>query len=191
MLLGCRRSRQSKRLTPTTVCLPRVDARLASVRRPLRCAAWEGPASIALVMPPSSSTSWIMLPGLVGELVGSAVRRSSCRPRDRPRRTMSVSCCRKQLGVAGDAGREVGRQGERLVQCVRVQRLGVPDGRRPSPPRRCGRRCCRRPGRSATSPRSGECVRSDRDFGFLGSNSGLMILAHSIRAARSLATSMK
>ena len=35
------------------------------------------------------------------------------------------SCCRKQLGVAGDAGAEVGRQAERLVQGVGVERLGV------------------------------------------------------------------
>ena len=35
-----------------------------------------------------------------------------------------------QLGVAGDAGGEVGRQRQRLVERVGVQRLGVPLGRR-------------------------------------------------------------
>jgi hypothetical protein len=41
---------------------------------------------------------------------------------------MPVSCCKVELGVAGDAGREVGRQGDGFVEGVGVQRLGAAEG---------------------------------------------------------------
>ena len=87
------------------------------------------PASIALAMPPSSSTSLDVAPGLLRELGGQ--------PLDIERAAPGVDdaggaalLLQEELGVAGDARGEVGRQRQRLVERVGVQRLGVPLGRR-------------------------------------------------------------
>ena len=50
-----------------------------------------------------------------------------------------------QLGVAGDAGGEFRRQGNRFVERVGVQALRAARAPPPSPRRRCARRCCRGP----------------------------------------------
>ena len=64
-----------------------------------------------------------------GEVVGQPLDVVAAAPRiDHPARSGLV--LEDELGVAGDARREVGRQGERFVEGVGVQRLGVPLRRR-------------------------------------------------------------
>ena len=66
-------------------------------------------------------------PGAAGEVVGQLLDVGRPAPRvDDPRRAGLL--LQQQLGVAGDPGGEVGRQGQRLVEGVGVQRLGVPLG---------------------------------------------------------------
>ena len=63
-------------------------------------------------------------PGPLGEVVGQPLDVVGAGPRvDGARRTALL--LEQQLGVAGDPGREVGRQRDRLVEGVGVQRLGV------------------------------------------------------------------
>ena len=67
-------------------------------------------------------------PRALGEVVGQPLDVVGAGPRvDRPRRAALL--LQQQLGVAGDPGREVGRQRDRLVEGVGVQRLGVALGR--------------------------------------------------------------
>ena len=67
-------------------------------------------------------------PGLAGQLVGEPLDVGAAAPRVDGARGARL-LLQQQLGVAGDAGGEVGRQRERLVERVRVQRLGVALGR--------------------------------------------------------------
>ncbi len=67
-------------------------------------------------------------PGPVGQVVGQSLDVVRPAPRvDDLRRARLL--LQHQLGVAGDPGGEVGRQCDRLVERVGVQRLGVPLGR--------------------------------------------------------------
>ena len=67
-------------------------------------------------------------PRLRRQLVGEPLDVVAAAPRvDHPGRARLL--LEEQLGVAGDAGREVGRQRQRLVERVGVQRLGVALGR--------------------------------------------------------------
>ena len=85
-------------------------------------------------------------PRAAGEVVGEPLDVGAAAPRvdDLGRARLLLQ---QELGVAGDAGREVGRQGERLVQRVGVQPLRVPlrGGHRLDAG--ADRRCCRRPAR--------------------------------------------
>ena len=93
-----------------------------------------------------------------------------------------------QLRVAGDPGREIGRQRDRLVEAVGVQRLRAAEHRRQRLDRGAddvvvgvllGQR----------TPLVWQCVRSSFDFSLFAPRP-VMIRAHRVRAARSLATSM-
>ena len=91
--------------------------------------------------------------GPLGELMGQPLHVVRAAPRvDRPGGARLL--LQQQLGVAGDAGREVGGQRQRLVEGVGVQRLGVPLGRGHRLDAGAGDVVERRPARSATSPRS-------------------------------------
>jgi hypothetical protein len=97
-----------------------VDARLRARRLP-RCAALGRPSSMALAMPPIFSTSRYA-PWPWRRDRGSGVRHSRNRPTYRPsgRRRLPAA---GRAACSGDAGGEVCRQGERLVEAVGVQRL--------------------------------------------------------------------
>ena len=113
-------------LMPITVCAPE------SMRAWVRAAAssmrsFGMPSSMACAMPPCSATSAMCARARCGELMGQPLHVIRTAPRvDRPGGAGLL--LQQQLGVAGDAGREVGRQRQRLVEGVGVQRLGVPLG---------------------------------------------------------------
>ena len=67
-------------------------------------------------------------PGPLGEVVGEPLHVVGAGPRVDGARGAAL-LLEQQLGVAGDARREVGRQRDRLVEGVGVQRLGVALGR--------------------------------------------------------------
>ena len=147
------------------------------------------PVSIAFAMPPRASISSIMVPGRVHQLVGEPLDIVRAGPRIHHPGDAGF-LLQVDLRVAGDARGEIGGQREGLIERVGVQRLGVARRPRPAPPRRCARRCCRDPAPRGSSPRSGSARARASDLGFLGSKP-LTILAHSTRAARILAISMK
>ena len=60
-----------------------------------------------------------------------------------------------ELGVAGDAGGELAREGEGLVEGVGVQGLGAAEHRGEGPQWWCGRRCCTGRGSSGSPRKSG------------------------------------
>ena len=76
-------------------------------------------------------------PGPVRQLVGQPFDKVAAAPRIDHGVGVGL-LLQEQLRVAGDAGREVGRQGQRLVERVGVQALRVAVGRAPSPRCRCG-----------------------------------------------------
>ena len=110
-------------LTPTTVCSP------PSIRAWVRAAASSirslgMPASIALAMPPERLDLLDMAQRLAGQIVGQPLDIVAAAPGvDRPGGAGLL--LEEQLRVAGDPGREVGRQRQGLVERVGVQRLGV------------------------------------------------------------------
>ena len=108
--------------TPTMVCLP-VDAALrrAAASSIMRLGM---PASMALAMPPIFSTS-SMCRARGGEIVGQALDIEAAAPRIDDAGRAAFLLQEHELGVAGDARREIGRQRERLVERIGVQRLGV------------------------------------------------------------------
>jgi hypothetical protein len=65
-----------------------------------------------------------MAPGLLGEFVGEPLDIERAAPRIGDARRAAL-LLQEELGVAGDAGGEVGRQRERLVERIGVQRLGM------------------------------------------------------------------
>ena len=86
------------------------------------------PSSIALGHPAGRLDLLDVRPGAPGELVGEPLDVGAAAPRvDDPAGARLL--LQQQLGVAGDPGGEVGRQRERLVERVGVQRLGVALGR--------------------------------------------------------------
>ena len=115
-------------LTPTTGWRPE------SMRAWVRAAASSmrslgSPASIALVIPPARSTSSMCAHARSRQVVGQPLDVVAAAPRidDLARARLVLQ---QELGVAGDARREVGGQCQRLVEGVGVQRLGVALGRR-------------------------------------------------------------
>ena len=75
---------------------------------------------------PASSTSLDMRSiALFSELVRQPLDIVGCRPRDRSPCAGPGLLLNEELGVAGNAGGEVRRQGKRLVKRVGVQRLGM------------------------------------------------------------------
>ena len=60
-------------------------------------------------------------------------------------RVVPLSCCSNELRVAGDAGGEVRRQSERLVERIGVERLRMALRRRHGLYAGADRRCYRRP----------------------------------------------
>ena len=109
-----------------------------------------------------------VLPGPAGQVVGQPLDVGAAAPRvDDPGGAGLL--LEQQLGVAGDAGGEVGRQRERLVEGVGVQRLGVALGgghRLDAGADDVVEHVLR-----GQRPAGGlEWVRSDSDLGFFGSN---------------------
>ena len=130
-LRSARRRPARNLLTPTTVCAP------ASMRAWVRAAAssmrsFGMPASIAFAMPPSASTSWMCAQAFARKLVGQPLDVVGAAPRiDDARRAALL--LQEELGVARDAGGEIGRQRQRLVERVGVQRLRAALASPPSP----------------------------------------------------------
>ena len=111
------------RLTPMTGWRP------ASMRAWVRAAASSMrilgmPASIALAIPPAASTSSMCCHARWARSCGEPLHVGRAGPRvDDPGRARLL--LEHELGVAGDARREVGGQRDRLVEGVGVQALGV------------------------------------------------------------------
>ncbi len=110
-------------LTPMTDCTPEsmracVLAAASSIR------SFGIPASMALAMPAERLDLLDVLPRLRREIGGQPldIERTAPGVDDAGRAAFLLQ---EELGVAGDAGGEVGRQGQRLVEGVGVQRLGV------------------------------------------------------------------
>ena len=175
--------------TPTTVCAPE------SIRAWVRAAAssilsFGRPRSMALAMPPIASTSSMCAIALSASVMRQALDMGRAAPGiDQPRRRRSPA-----QGPAGCCGR-CGRRSRSAAPAPRRRRwcaaTGCAPASPPSPRRRFARRCSTRPARSATSRRSGMCVRSDSERGSCGAKCLRISFAQSRRAARSLATSMK
>ena len=86
------------------------------------------PASTALVMPPSASTSSIKRHRRRGDRMGQALDVIAAAQRIDDMRDAGL-LGEDQLGVAGDPRRGRGRQGQRLVEGIGVQRLGAAEHR--------------------------------------------------------------
>ena len=78
--------------------------------------------------------------GLVGEIVGEPLDIERAAPRIDHARGAAFPL-QHDLGVAGDAGGKIGRQRQRLVERIGVQRLRAALGRRHRLDARCARHC--------------------------------------------------
>ena len=128
-------------------------------------------------------------PGPLGEVVGEPLDVVGAGPRVDDAGGAAL-LLQQQLGVAGDPGREVGRQRDRLVEGVGVQRLGVPLGR--GHRLDAGAADVVEDVLRGERPAAGLAVRAQRSatWGSAGRTRAPAV-AHSARAARILATSMK
>jgi hypothetical protein len=95
------------------------------------------PVSMALAMPPSSSTSLMILRLLRDDAVGQGFDVVGAAQRIHHMADLGFFLD-DDLGVAGDPGRKVGGQAHGLVKGVGVQGLGAAQGTRPGLPGWCG-----------------------------------------------------
>ena len=132
-------------LTPTMTSSPR------STRACRRAAAssmrsFGMPESTALVMPPSASTSSMIAQARSARCLGEGLHVVAAAERVDDLRDAGL-LLDDELRVAGDAGREVGGEAERLVEGVGVQALRAAEHRGHRLDRWCARRCCTGPAR--------------------------------------------
>ena len=106
-------------------------------------------------------------------------------------RVVPDSRCQHDLRIAGDARGEVGRQRERLVERVGVQRLRAALPSPPSPRWQVRTTLLNTSCGGERPARGLACVRAARASGVDFGSNGFISFAHSMRAARCFATSMK
>ena len=127
------------------------------------------PDSTALVMPPSASTSSMSSHACVGERCGERLDVVAAAERVDDVGDAGL-LGEDQLGVAGDARREVGRQRERLVEASWCGGSACRRAPRPAPRRVVRTMLLYGSCSVSDTPDVWQCVRSISDAGFFGSN---------------------